>query len=295
MCRARHADRRPVVIRPRCEAIVRGRPCAWRASTEHDGKQVCRMHAPRLPRTTAPKAKRRFTEHTPPGNPYVLAADHPAVTEGRTLFRKRVVPSAEARSLFKSGEHNRKIGARVVKGAWAGFPVFTLTLEERATCPRDCAHFRDCYGNNMNWSVRVTADEMLTDRLEGEIWRLAMKHPHGFVVRLHVLGDFYSTDYVQFWHSMLRLYEPLRIYGYTARSRSSDIGAGIAAMNRSPRCFIRFSDGEPSEFRAVTVENEDQAREAGVIVCPVQTNKTACCSTCALCWSTTKTIAFLRH
>jgi hypothetical protein len=33
----------------------------------------------------------------------------------------------------------------------------------------------------------------------------------------------------------------------------------------------------------------------GDILCPVQTGKTASCTTCALCWSTKKPIRFLLH
>ena len=42
------------------------------------------------------------------------------------------------------------------------------------------------------------------------------------------------------------------------------------------------------------VEMPDQ-RSDGSIVCPAQTGKTQCCATCALCWTTKKNIAFLRH
>ena len=43
----------------------------------------------------------------------------------------------------------------VKKGKFAGYVIFTLTLEERATCPRDCFHWDNCYGNNMAFAHRV--------------------------------------------------------------------------------------------------------------------------------------------
>ncbi len=45
--------------------------------------------------------------------------------------------------------------------------------------------------------------EGLIPRLEQEIKELMLKHKEGIVIRLHVLGDFYSTEYVEFWQKML--------------------------------------------------------------------------------------------
>ena len=43
----------------------------------------------------------------------------------------------------------------VTKGRWRGYPVFTLTLEERATCPSYCEQWDECYGNNMPFGARL--------------------------------------------------------------------------------------------------------------------------------------------
>lgn len=240
-----------------------------------------------------PRPKRRFTDHTPPGNPYRLPPDHAAVLRAHTLFAKRRIASALTDRLLKGGENNRKIGGDVVKGHLRGAKVFTLTLEERATCPRGCAHWRDCYGNVMNWPQRVQADGDLIPLLEAELRRLCARYPL-VLVRLHVLGDFFSPDYVRFWDAMLELLPGLHIYGYTARNGCA-IAQAIDELNEHPRSWIRFSDGEEGQFRAVTVDSIEQAEATGAVVCPVQTSRTDCCGTCGLCWSTPKTIAFLRH
>lgn len=239
------------------------------------------------------RPRRRFADHTPPGSPYVLADQHPAVIDGRTLFRARTAKSALMERLLKSGEHNRKIGASVMKGDLRGAKVFTLTLEERATCPRTCALWQSCYGNQMNWPQRIQADDDLVPLLEAELRKLCARHEK-ILVRLHVLGDFYSVDYVAFWRRMLDMLPGLHLYGYTARN-GCDVGCAVDELNEHPRCWIRFSDGADGQFRAVTVESVDQARDAGAIVCPVQIGKVDCCGSCALCWATPKTIAFLRH
>lgn len=244
-------------------------------------------------------ALRRFTEHTPALTKVkTLDALHPAVIEGRTLYRARVTDPSTPLRLLKSGAHNRKIGGRIVKGAWRGMPVFTLTLEERATCPQSCRQWADCYGNKMNWSQRLIAGPSLEARLERELWDLAQEHPRGFVVRLHVLGDFYSVEYVRRWLAWLVRFPALRVYGYTAWPAETPIGALIAEVARRQwsRFAIRQSNGTGSERATITLyhkPNGSIARDA--IVCPAQTDATECCGTCGLCWGTERNIAFLAH
>lgn len=237
---------------------------------------------------------RRFLEHTPPGDPYVLGRDHPAVIEGRTIFAKRrVEPGFE--HLFKSGHNNRKIGARVMVGRWRGFPIYTLTLEERATCPPTCAHWRSCYGNVMNWSHRIAHGEELERHLAGELGDLNRRHRNGFVVRLHVLGDFYSVTYVNLWLRWLLMFPALRVYGYTAWPPGTPIGDALAMAREKhwDRFAVRLSNGVgPRTTKSVKTAAK---APADAVICPVQTERTECCATCGLCWSTDKQIAFLLH
>jgi hypothetical protein len=54
------------------------------------------------------------------------------------MFPSRVFDPDEVQRVLKDGHQSRKIGKFVTKGKMRGFPIFTLTLEERATCPRSC-------------------------------------------------------------------------------------------------------------------------------------------------------------
>src|SRR4051812_1807050 len=104
------------------------------------------------------KPLRRFTDHGEAGQPYTLAPAHIAARLGTSLFREgRLRAATNTDRVLISGHNSRKIGAAVTKGRWSGYPVFTLTLEERATCPRSCLHWLDCYGNKMNWPTRWMA------------------------------------------------------------------------------------------------------------------------------------------
>lgn len=237
---------------------------------------------------------RRFTNLPKPEPDKVraLSRNHPAVKEGCSLFPTTVADPEQSPNVLVSGLNNRKIGKEVRKGEWAGMPIFMLTLEERATCPRTCEMWRDCYGNAMHWARRHRHGQALEDRIVLQLKRLSLENPCGFVVRLHVLGDFYSVAYVEFWLSMMAKYPALHLYGYTAR-RGCEISAKIDVLNATYplRCFIRTS-GENAVVAA------DETPLAGGFICPAETSSTDCCATCGLCWATAarnKTVVFLRH
>ena len=81
--------------------------------------------------------KSRFPSRPLDGQSATMPAyDHPAIMAGRTLYPQAVrVAGDGGRWALKSGAHQRKIGADIRKGRWKGFPIFGLSLEERATCP----------------------------------------------------------------------------------------------------------------------------------------------------------------
>jgi hypothetical protein len=227
-----------------------------------------------------------------------LDAGHAAVREVRTLFPTTVKFVEETLHVLKSGVNSRKIGSHVMKGAWKGFPIFTLTLEERKTCPKACQHWLTCYGNNMHLAERIVHDADFEDILWLELESLNKAHPLGFVVRLHVLGDFYSVGYVKLWERALLMFPALNVWGYTARDPGDPdepIGRELKRLSDHhwSRFALRFSGKDWGLQGAITVEKGEKA--PGAITCPVQTGRTATCGTCALCWTTKATIAFERH
>ena len=246
-----------------------------------------------------PTAKRRFQKHAVPLTKVIaLPEDHPAVTEARTLFPGTVREPTERDWLLKSAERNRKIGSHVTKGKLAGFPIYSLTLEERASCPRSCEHWRSCYGNHQHWNQRWVHGPALVRGLEVELEYLSLKHKQGFLVRLHALGDFWSVGYVRAWERWLRRFEPLHVFGYTAWPRGSRIGDAVISLRDAQweRFAIRLSNSPDDEKSANTVWEHPTGPviEQG-IVCPAQTGRAGSCGSCALCWTTTRNIAFLAH
>jgi hypothetical protein len=237
-----------------------------------------------------------------PDNIKIPNPDHPALVEGRTLFPARVRDAAEALQVLSPGNQSAKLGDRVEKGAWRGMLVFSLSLEERATCPRACGNWDICYGNSMPFAWRYRPGADLVARLDRELAGLNDQHGEGFVVRLHQLGDFYSVEYVAAWAGWLEKYPALHVFGYTAWPVESPIGAAISRLTQASwaRFAIRFSSATPGPQAAITLRTmpEADARSKGAVVCPVQTGKSATCATCAVCWSPAaqhRTIAFLAH
>lgn len=225
------------------------------------------------------------------------------IREGRAKFTKAVVGPLDKKNLLVSGHNNIKIGRDVRKGRLRGYWIYTLTLEERKTCPSSCQHWQTCYGNNMPFALRVKHDSpFFLPKLRLEVNRLCTKaaKPHtqqkGILIRLHALGDFYSEAYVEFWRAMLQMHDNLAIYGYTARSIVSAIGFGCMALNAEfpDRCFIRFSNAPLKEMATVSIGSPESCPSTA-FVCPEQTGKSLGCDYCGACWGTKKNVAFLEH
>lgn len=220
-----------------------------------------------------------------------LRADHPALKVGRTIFLKTVKPPEEVKRMLQPASTNTKLGkgkGTITRGRWRGMPMYQLTLEERRTCPKTCDQWANCYGNNMYLANRLDHKAAsFYAALSAELAALAAKHPAGFVVRLHVLGDFFAKKYVDFWQRALRTYPCLHLFGYTHRmpEHKDGIGRKVQALNKLG-AWIRFSDrgGEMS----ANVGGEG-------IQCPQQTGQTESCLTCGLCWQTKKAIKFTNH
>lgn len=226
----------------------------------------------------------------------VLPPDHVAAISATALFPTQVRDAGTA--VLKAGEHSSKIGGVILKGRWRGFPIFTLTFEERATCPRSCAHWLSCYGNNSPYAIRIRHGAELERRVAGEINDLAMLYRAGFAVRLHNLGDFYSVEYVKLWRQLLERHPALHAFGFSARwdTKKDPIARELVrlVLDRWDRFAIRFSDAPVDECSTVSIDHAAD-KPADAIICPQQQDRTESCSTCALCWSSKKRIAFIKH
>jgi hypothetical protein len=232
-----------------------------------------------------------------------------AISEDRTLFPLKVITqdNLPKAGLLKPASNNQKLSGLkkskiITKGKWKGMTMFSLTLEERKTCPDTCEHYSDCYGNNMRYASRYQAGKWIIKQLRIELTKLNKKHKNGFVIRLHILGDFYSVEYLQAWSDFLDEFENLHVFGYTRRHDVNDpIAQAYKALFPTPtnRWQIRFSGSHNEEMTALSETHElaqPKLDNGSAFMCPQQRGQTDGCYSCGLCFgSTSKTVVFANH
>ena len=222
------------------------------------------------------------------------------VKERRTRTRYLKSVKEPSVTMLKPGGNNKKLGSKITTGAWKDAAIYSLTLEERTTCPTDCDQWDTCYGNNMPFAARYDhTHPMFFTHLEENISDLICKHiwrGQPLAIRLHVLGDFFSVNYVNFWNEFVVAWDMLYVWGYTHHDPRSEIGKALARMNTMDNSYIRFSDSKftaPMNLQANVIATESE-RHTGII-CPEQRGIKLSCGDCALCWSANKPINFLQH
>lgn len=219
-----------------------------------------------------------------------------------TVFPRKVSGILPDVDVLKDGFSNSKIGGDVLVGYLKGAHIRTLTLEERATCPKTCQLWQTCYGNSMQWSRRWKHGPALEGRLREEVAALTAKHDQ-VLIRLHVLGDFYSTDYVMMWRMLLIKHPNLNLFGFTAWDTDTDIGGAVGELrtNFGRRASIRTS-GKTGQWGSFTIDFPTDRKMIGdAIVCPEQrdamngTGRETHCGSCTACWACSAPIVFVEH
>lgn len=252
-------------------------------------------------RAAASKARDRRRFKVTPVPTGALADRAPEDATG-TIFPTRVAEPTGSERVLKDGASNCKIGGDVLVGWLKGAPIFTLTLEERATCPRSCRLWRSCYGNSMQAAKRWRHGTPLVARLAAELRDLCDEHER-ILVRLHVLGDFWSVAYVNFWRAALALHPGLHVFGFTAHLRGSEIGDAVAVVRDEfpDRFWLRHSE-KTGDWGAFTLPMATTAKRIGdAVVCPEQRDaleeapRRVHCGSCGVCWSSAAPIAFMQH
>jgi len=225
-----------------------------------------------------------------------------------TRFPKSVreVPPVPVKStglyVLKSAKANRKVGAgsdTILKGPFKGMALYTLSLEERATCWPGCSNWGVCYGDHSPWVARHRPGPALDKGIVADVAALASRHPQGIAVRLHVLGEFHSLGYVSLWRDLLDMEPLLHLWGTTHWPHGTPIGDAVAALARDfgPRAAFRRSDGgtsdDPLPFATTVAHGAPPL--PGSVVCPVQQGKSTACVTCGLCMNGRTSISWWRH
>lgn len=220
---------------------------------------------------------------------------------GTTIYPKTVREPQVGDDVLTDCANQVKIGGRVLIGDLAGANIYGLTLEERVTCPTDCSLWSHCYGNGMPFSTRWEHGKGLEMAVEDHVRRLVAKGP--LLVRLHILGDFYSYNYLLFWARLLDTYDDLHTFGFTAWKPTTEIGQGVARLREVyPRRFAIRHSGILGAWGSATIDFPTEKRFIGdAVVCPEQLDansdepKGKHCGNCAVCWQTDRAVVFIEH
>lgn len=240
--------------------------------------------------------RRRFKVTIPADGTSTVVAPRNATG---TLFKSKVqIAPADP---LRDAAYNSKMGGDVLVGRDKGAVILQLTLEERATCPRSCPHWRTCYGNNAPFTPRWQPGPHLEAMIARQVAELTEVGP--IKVRLHYLGDFYSVDYVHFWLDLMRKHEPLSVFGFTAYGPDTEIGAAVKSGRSEfrKRWAIRHS-GMARPWGSFSIDYPTEKKLIGdAVVCPEQrhandgTGKPVHCGNCGACWETNRCIVFIEH
>jgi hypothetical protein len=137
----------------------------------------------------------------------------------------------------------------------------------------------------MMFAHRIEHGPELEKRIKSEVEELCGTY-RGVIIRLHVLGDFYSEMYVMLWGQLLAKYSNLAIWGFTGHSPKSLIGKTIGWVRAKfgDRFAVRFSNAPKYKFSANSADLFKPEKNKSVI-CPEQTGATESCATCTICWA----------
>jgi hypothetical protein len=117
-------------------------------------------------------------------------------------------------------------------------PRFTLCLEAHASCAPDCPRRRTCPGK----AAGLRPGAAVENALAADLRSLSARHPTGFALRLHRLGDFYGLGYLTRWAEWLEEWPAIHAYGATGWSPDSEIGSRVLALRLTfpERWWVRF-------------------------------------------------------
>lgn len=228
-----------------------------------------------------------------------------------TVYTKNVVDwHVGDREPLKPARDNDKLHGNIVKrGKYAGYAMYSLTLEERATCSPDCGQLKTCYGNNMPFAKRYNVTGLLMAAIDEQLAKLT-RRGRRILLRLHILGDFYSVGYVNFWQSMLRKYPTMAAFGYTHWPIITPQGQAVERLVKTSdgRFNIKFSADHARQIPLLdcytiggTIVVKDWAdAPSGWIKCPAQMaadrgRADIGCAECGIACATATNVAFVEH
>lgn len=236
------------------------------------------------------------------GRPVDGRTGHPVSPDtAGTIFPNRVRTPEVGQPVLMPGYNSSKLGGVVLNGTLTGARIMSLALEERATCPRSCEHWTTCYGNQSHLAARWEHGPDLEAALWCDVEKQMKSGP--LLVRLHQLGDFYSSRYLGLWAALLDRFPGLYIFGFTAWKRGTAMGDDIARLRADyPDRFCIRHSGQLGDWGSATIDFPTERKRIGdAVVCPEQLDSNrdeprgVHCGNCGVCWETERAVIFIEH
>jgi len=170
-------------------------------------------------------------------------------------------------------------------------PAFKTCPGKTEFCSRFCYGVRGCYAqkhtinaleNNFNQSQQPD----FCNPLKREITSIKCK-----IIRIHVVGDFYSECYINQWINIAKEFPNKTFYAYTRSWRVQSLLEPLNRLRQLDNCFISAStdfthpDLPDSSWRVVSINGDG-------IPCPHDSNENINCLDCKLCFTGNNNISF---
>jgi len=186
---------------------------------------------------------------------------------------------AEAKESARISRWNTKVGV---------LPSFSLPVLK--TCPgkTDCCS-RLCYGLNGRFLLPLMREIHQTNleasRQTAFVQRIArqIKKTRSRVFRLHVVGDFYSVEYVERWLEIADRLPDVKFFGSTRSWRVPNLSDAVKRLRDLPNVYLRASidpshpDKPSSSWGVWSIEGKGDP-------CPHDYSSVDNCTVCRKCW-----------
>ena len=182
--------------------------------------------------------------------------------------------------LLKAG--NKKIARTTLY--WSITPV--ISCPNCGACKQHCyALFPYCFypavkkSWDLNFSLAKTGD--FVHQVEYQLTKSKTCQS----VRVHVAGDFFSTDYINAWAGIIKNFPSIKFYGY---SKVFEL-LPVDSLNRLKNCNIINSIAPDGGVNFGNAERVKYLESVGFKLCPATAGKNVNCgSTCKICLTNKK-------
>lgn len=169
-------------------------------------------------------------------------------------------------------------------------PSFSLPV--MTTCPGKtpfCDHF--CYGLKGMFTleqIKAKNEERLDASLKDNFVSIIIEEirkTHAPAFRLHVIGDFYSTDYIKKWIEIATILDKISFFGSTRSWRCDFLAKTLKEFRDLPNVFMKASIDATDHLDPFSCGWKVWSIEGEGVLCPHDFKLVEDCASCGRCWT----------